>query len=536
MKLGASPGVLVIDDDPGIRLLFQTALEKLAVPTFVASTKEAALDLIDSREIAVVILDHYLGSATGQEVISEIRKRPFGKAISVILVTGSDKIASARSAIASGADDFLFKPVDIMELTGRVQARLRLVDAVRLSAARSIESRVALASSLLVLMDRLDGCEPEGLATEITNALISHEMIWGCAIYATHPDGGSWLLSSRAKDEETFPRRTESFVRERLAVGPSTFGSDERLSASGAVVPLEWGDSRFGVLEIWTTDANLGVNEALSVGIEIGGTISRQLYRSIQTARRMERDSERARKLLNPEGFLTYFQPVVDIFSGKIVGFEALTRFADGTPPDGTPPDERIAEAHVLGCGKELEEALFRRALEEANSFIGDCWLFVNLSPSVLMQSEIIPGMARDSPRKLVLEITEHEPVGDYGSLQLILDQFSSNTKVAVDDAGAGFASLQHVLLLRPALVKLDRVLIADVDQDPVRQGLVAGVSHFGKESGFLLLAEGVEREAERDVLASLGVTLAQGYLFGRPMPPSYDASLETTELVFGPR
>jgi EAL domain-containing protein (putative c-di-GMP-specific phosphodiesterase class I) len=89
----------------------------------------------------------------------------------------------------------------------------------------------------------------------------------------------------------------------------------------------------------------------------------------------------------------------------------------------------------------------------------------------------------------------------------------------AIDDAGAGFASLRHVIELRPQEVKLDRGIVKRVDRDPIRQAIIAGLSHFASNAGCLLIAEGVETLAERDKLVELGVAYGQGYLFGGPEP-----------------
>jgi EAL domain-containing protein (putative c-di-GMP-specific phosphodiesterase class I) len=90
---------------------------------------------------------------------------------------------------------------------------------------------------------------------------------------------------------------------------------------------------------------------------------------------------------------------------------------------------------------------------------------------------------------------------------------------LAVDDAGAGYASLRHIIELRPRFVKLDMGLVRGIEGDPVRRSLVAGLEHCVREMGGTTIAEGVETEAEAEALANLGIDVAQGYLFGRPAP-----------------
>ena len=116
-----------------------------------------------------------------------------------------------------------------------------------------------------------------------------------------------------------------------------------------------------------------------------------------------------------------------------------------------------------------------------------------------------------------MLELTEHEPVADYVAVRAALAAIGGTVRLAVDDAGAGFASLRHLAELRPAIVKLDRNLIHGVETDPTRQAIVAGLQRYAEGSASLLIAEGIETDAEREALVRIGVTLGQGYLLGRP-------------------
>jgi EAL domain-containing protein (putative c-di-GMP-specific phosphodiesterase class I) len=99
------------------------------------------------------------------------------------------------------------------------------------------------------------------------------------------------------------------------------------------------------------------------------------------------------------------------------------------------------------------------------------------------------------------------------------------NCRLAVDDAGAGYTSLSHILELHPDFVKLDISLVRDIDTNPARQAMIAGMCHFAAQSGTTLIAEGIETESEAQMLRELGVPLGesgmlgQGYLFGRPRP-----------------
>jgi EAL domain-containing protein (putative c-di-GMP-specific phosphodiesterase class I) len=104
-----------------------------------------------------------------------------------------------------------------------------------------------------------------------------------------------------------------------------------------------------------------------------------------------------------------------------------------------------------------------------------------------------------------------------YAALRGVLAEFGDHVRIAVDDAGAGFAGLQHILEIGPDLVKLDLALVRGVDADPARRALIGGMVAFARDTGATLLAEGVETPAEAATLRELGVSLGQGYLYGRP-------------------
>ena len=121
---------------------------------------------------------------------------------------------------------------------------------------------------------------------------------------------------------------------------------------------------------------------------------------------------------------------------------------------------------------------------------------------------------------QIVIELTEQNAVGDYDELATVLDRArAAGARVAVDDAGAGYDSLQHVLRLRPEYVKLDRGLISDAHADPAKLAIIEAVGLFAGRLGAELVAPGIERRAEQEMLAGLAVPLGQGFLFGRPGP-----------------
>jgi EAL domain-containing protein (putative c-di-GMP-specific phosphodiesterase class I) len=141
----------------------------------------------------------------------------------------------------------------------------------------------------------------------------------------------------------------------------------------------------------------------------------------------------------------------------------------------------------------------------------------VNVSPAFVIGHGSVTELVARASRPIVLEITEREPIEDYDAFREAVAGLDVACDWAVDDAGAGYASLRHIIELRPRYVKLDRGLVTGINADPIRQALVAGMLHFATSIGVEIIAEGVETEAERLTLRQLGVALGQGFLFGRP-------------------
>jgi EAL domain-containing protein (putative c-di-GMP-specific phosphodiesterase class I) len=228
-----------------------------------------------------------------------------------------------------------------------------------------------------------------------------------------------------------------------------------------------------------------------------------------QEGRRLRTVVER---VIAERAFSPVFQPIVDILRGRTLGYEALTRFTDGVAPD-----VRFADAAALGMSVELERATIEAALAAASALSPSRFVHINVSPALVLARTDLTRLLGQTNARIVLEVTEHAVVGDYAEFRAAIESIGRPVLLAVDDAGAGFASFRHILELRPAFVKLDVSLVRGIDADPAKQALVAGMHHFARMTGRRLIAEGVETEAEANALRALDIRLGQGYLFGRP-------------------
>jgi EAL domain-containing protein (putative c-di-GMP-specific phosphodiesterase class I)/CheY-like chemotaxis protein len=242
-----------------------------------------------------------------------------------------------------------------------------------------------------------------------------------------------------------------------------------------------------------------------------------QLVRDSSTRESRRETVARIRRVLDGVGLAIVFQPIVDIGTRRTMGFEALARFSE-TPT--RPPNEWFADAARVGLGVEFELEAIRAAATISVDLPVGSYLSLNIGPATAMSDRLGPALAAVGRRGTVLEITEHAPIDDYDALATALAPLRARgVRLAVDDAGAGFASLRHILRLRPDFIKLDISLTSGIDTDVAQRALARGLTTFGTEIGATRIGEGVETASELETLRELGVTTVQGYFLGRPQP-----------------
>lgn len=232
------------------------------------------------------------------------------------------------------------------------------------------------------------------------------------------------------------------------------------------------------------------------------------------------RDSEDARRriedVLANNRFTMVCQPIVDLHQATMVGVESLARFTG--PPDRS-PDRWFAEAHHVGLGDELELAAVTSALALFEQLPRDMFLALNLSPSTISNPKLSALLLAHDPQRTVVELTEHVKVDNYCTLRdTLVALHRQGVSLSIDDTGAGFASLSHIVKLAPRYIKLDRELVCGIDVDPVRRALGHALVVFAHATGASVIAEGIETADELAAVTDLGFDYGQGFHLGRPM------------------
>lgn len=262
---------------------------------------------------------------------------------------------------------------------------------------------------------------------------------------------------------------------------------------------------------------------AARLNLELGDVLDGQAGVTLDRHDR-EQCFDRVQSLIDTQALSIVLQPIYNLRDGHLLGFEALSRIAG---PPAQPPDVWFAEAASVGSGVDLELVAVAAALPRLADVPEDAYLAVNVSPDTLASPRLAALLSTVDVTRLVVEVTEHARIDDYEQITRAMDRLKRlGVRLAVDDAGAGFSSLRHIVRLGPAIIKLDISLTRGIDQDPIRRSLAASLVDFADTNGIALVAEGIETEDEFGQLRALGVTGGQGYLLCRP------ASFSTPEAL----
>jgi EAL domain-containing protein (putative c-di-GMP-specific phosphodiesterase class I)/DNA-binding response OmpR family regulator len=526
------PPVLIVDDDDDLRTLLVLALRRARLETIEASTGEEAILILREQQVSVVVCDLRMPGMSGLDVVREIRRSPVTATLPVLLMTGSGDADSVIEGLDGGADDFLAKPVRLEELVARVRAHLRTQTKWATLLDGEIQSR---ADAVRAIGQLPLSADPEEIASAVVTELAERTGAHHIGVFQLSV-GGRLLPLARyvattgvVRGGPPMPPARAKELLSLAAVGPWSEHTGDALPAEsqdifwtappdvGAGAPIFVGGDIVGLL---TLGANVGSDghyapvkaKLLASAIDYASVLGVVAGNAIADRRSAEEEHDRLRRLLAAGDYYPVYQPVVHLASAEPKGYEALTRFTDGVAPD-----IRFAEAAAAGLAVEFELAAIRAALDGAQLLPTGPFISVNVSPDVLLRSgRRLARLLELSDRPVVIEVTEHARIDDYKAFRRAVDRLPG-VSLAVDDAGAGYASLSHILELEPKYAKLDISLVSAIDSDPRRQGMVAGLAFFATQTGTSLIAEGVERQEEADALRKLGVEFAQGYLFGRP-------------------
>lgn len=262
------------------------------------------------------------------------------------------------------------------------------------------------------------------------------------------------------------------------------------------------------------------VHEGLDEALESSGT---------REAKDAQKRTTRLKEIITSESVRTLVHPIFDLGDMSVIGYEALSR----GPADSEfePPDKLFKVAYDSDLVLRLERLCRKKALEAAADLPDDRMLFLNVEPDAVTDPQLreiftssLLSQAHITPDRIVLEITERSAIIDFTAFRGALEYLRVlGFTCAVDDAGAGYGSLQCLAEVKPEWLKIDMSLVRGCDTDLVRAQLIGSLCTFAATVDVKLVAEGIETAGELTKLRELGVQFGQGFLFTKPVEPFPD-------------
>lgn len=328
---------------------------------------------------------------------------------------------------------------------------------------------------------------------------------------------GGWLMPPADVASVLLRANAEPWVEPVTAMADRVRSGALRAAGVEAVmyVPVRQDGRALGAIVVGGADRQGSDLKAQLLAIGQIGAVLRAVLGPATSPQAARRDlRERVKVLAAPGESSPVYQPIRDMVTGRIAGFEALTRFRDGTPAD-----RAFADAAACGLSDLLELATLRSSVATAASLPRDTWLSLNVSARLLTAGGELPIILRSARRELIVEVGDAQGGADLAAARRAVEAISRDIRLAVDDAGGGAADFRHLVDLRPDFIKLGTGLVRGIDRDFTRQAVVAGLRQVAQTSGGGVIAEGIETADEQAALVRLGVPFGQGYHLGRPEP-----------------
>ena len=529
--------ILVIDDDPELTLTLGATLEAEGYDVLVANSGEHGLELAYTRRPHLVLLDVAMPGMDGYEVCRELQ---FGytKDIPIVFLTAKTGLADMMEANRSGASAYVTKPFRTPHLLKTVRDVLRDASAyydeitglptlahVQLEVQRSMHEHSHL-GILYVTVDSVQALE-QSQGFEVVDEVFR-------AIGRRLHEARGHLI--RNEDFVSISSLGNAFL---VVLSPSrdqAFVGDDDLE----MVRLRLKDQLLRDVE-----ADLETTLVAKVDLRVGCArltqspkvrFKRALMAAIDEATHgieRERDEVRHRlslefgRVVDAEEISCVYQPIVNLHGFGVFGYELLAR--GPRQSELHRPDALFEVARAEARVPELDRICRMTAARGAADLPPDCLRFINAEPlnlffhpdSDVFVREFVEATPVALRAKTVVEITENAVIDDFAHMREVVRRLrGSGFRIAIDDAGAGYAGLQTMVEIEPDFIKLDMSLTRGIESSIVKQKLVGTLRDFCRQAFITLVAEGIETHAQLDTLLALGIDFGHGFLFAHPGPP----------------
>lgn len=563
--------VLVCDDDLTSLILMKETLNSEVLEVIEAENGQRAIEQFDKHNPALILLDVSMPKMNGFEVCEHIRAREKGKHVPIVMVTGSDDIDSIHKSYAVGATDFIAKPIKWPILGERVKYILRASQAFADQITQQQElHQLAFYDSLTglpnrqLLMKDLERFLAMARRNEYQAAMLYIDLDRFKRINDTmgHRIGDSLLrkvakrLQENMRDSDVFTRLSDnedtnngqlsSFGGDEFTIFLSQLNnSNEAMLVADRVIKSFNKPFKLEQFEVVITPS-IGISMYPNDGVDAESLLKNAdtaMYSAKQAGRccvKFYRDSMNAkaatrlqleqdlRVALTTGEIFPFYQPQICAETGKIISVEALVRWL---PVEGgiIPPDEFIPIAEETGLINDLGLLVLKHSCKQAKEWLDDgkpVRVAVNVSGHQFRQVDFTRTVAQtlkeyDLPPKLLeLELTESVIMSDAEeNIKRLIELKHLGVTLAVDDFGTGYSSLSYLKRFPIDILKIDQSFMCDVNSAPDDIAIVKAILALAKSLKLAVIAEGVEKASQIEILKNSNHLLLQGYLFSRPLP-----------------
>lgn len=578
MPVSKIPSILVVDDEPDNFDVVEALLNDEDYELYYSPSGQQALGQLDHYRPDVILLDIMMPDMDGIEVCRRLKQMPKWSAVPVIIVTALTSKEDLAACLAAGADDFISKPVSRIELQARMQSMLRIYRQYQALAALNqtleqtvqqrtselhqrifqdsltqLPSRAFLLQHLRACLQEADrpfaliylGCDQFKLINGSLGHEIGDQLLVAIAQRLTSHLGAGNILARVGEDEFCFfldhtpdQHAAQCFVEQVIQSFDQAFnvsGFEVYITVS---IGLALSSSDYTESQEPLQDADTAMYQAKLQGKGCYKIFDHHMNQLFVERLTLENDLRRA---LDRQEFVNYYQPVVNLATQQIVGFEALIRWLH--PDIGLiPPYKFIPCMEETGLIIPVGMLVLRLACQQLHQWhqsgFSRLTVSVNFSPRQFAYPHLISEIdqvldeTHIAPELLRLEITESAIMEDTrAAVGLINELRSRRMQLSIDDFGTGYSSLSYLNQLPIDSLKIDRTFIKDINTPEHKAEILRAIVSLGDALDLNLVAEGIETQEQQTYLQSLGVQYAQGYLFGKPMPPSQSTAILQTTL-----
>ena len=559
------PSVLVIDDEPDNFDVIETFLNDRDYQLYYAASGQEAIDCLNLFEPDVILLDVMMPGMDGIEVCQRIKAMPKWEALPIVMVTALTTKTELARCLTAGADDFISKPVNRLELTARVRSMLRihrqyqqlvtfnarleatvqqrtaqLQTMIFQDALTTLPSRTFLLQKLAEVLQAGESsfavvyldCDRFKLVNGSFGYAIGNQLLIAITERLQHHLRPGDVLARMGEDEFCFLLHQiddaialEPFIQAILRGFDTSFVVADCELFMTACIGIALGSSVYQQPEEPLQDADTAMYKAKLRGKGCYQIFDRQMSLTMLNRLTLENDLQRA---LEHQEFVTYYQPIVNLQTQKVVGFEALVRWQH---PDRhmVLPGEFIPCMEETGLIVPVGMLVLKQACQQLRAWHQRGWtqltMSVNLSvrqftcPTLLADIDRVLAETAVNPAHLKLEITESAIVDNTQKAIALTEQLRSRQiQISIDDFGTGYSSLGQLHCFSVDNLKIDRSFVNQIQAGNRNYQVVNTIITLSNQLELAVIAEGIETTQQLQCLQQLGCEFGQGYLFSKPL------------------